>query len=121
MLAAMTTLLMTLTVAAPADVKGKWDGTVSAPRSDGTTAEDTVLMILDQKDTAVSGTLGGSESDQHPITSGSIDGNKVTIVATHVNNGREYRLELMLDGDQLKGTVAMGERKGEVHVKRRKE
>ena len=119
MLLAMTTLLIAF-AAAPADVKGKWDGTVSAQRPDGSTAEDTVLFILDQKDTAVTGSIGGSETDQHPITSGTIDGNKLTLVAKNANNDREYRLELTLDGDDLKGTVVMGERSGQIQARRRK-
>ena len=120
MLLAMTTLLIAFAAAAPADVKGKWDGTVSAQRPDGSTAEDTVLFILDQKDTAVTGSIGGSETDQHPITSGAIDGNKLTLVAKNANNGRDYRLELTLDGDDLKGTVVMGERRGQIQARRRK-
>jgi hypothetical protein len=121
MLLAMTTLLMTLAAAAPADLKGKWDGTVSAPRADGSTDEDTVLLVLDQKDKAVTGTIGGNENDQHPITEGTIDGSKVTILAKHAGNGREFRLELTLAGEELKGTVTSGERRGTVHARRRKD
>ena len=120
MLIATTGLLMALMVAAPADVKGTWAGTVSAQRDDGSTVEDTVLLILDQKDKAVTGTLGGNENDQHPISEGSIDGNKVTLLATHTTNGREFRLELTLEGEELKGTVTSGPRKGTIQMRRRK-
>ena len=113
MLAAMT--------AAPADVKGKWDGKVTAQREDGSAAEDTVLLILDQKDASVTGTIGGAESDQHPITTGTIEGNKVTIVARHTTNDREFRLELTLANDELTGTVVSGTRKGQLVAKKRKE
>ena len=121
MILATAVLLATIAAPAPADVKGKWDGTVSATREDGSTSDDTVLLVLDQKDTKISGTIGGSETDQHPITSGSIDGNKVVIVAKHTTNEREFRLELMLENDQLKGTVTSGARKGTVVAKKRKE
>ena len=120
MLLVMTTLLVTLTAAAPVDVKGKWSGTVSGQRADGSTAEDTVLLVLDQKDTAVTGTIGGNEGDQHPITTGTIDGNKLTILAKNPA-GREFRLELTVDGDELKGTVTSGERKATVQARRRKD
>jgi len=113
MLAAMT--------AAPADVKGKWDGTVTAQREDGSAAEDKVLLILDQKDATVTGTIGGSESDQHPITSGTIEGSKVIIVAKHATNEREFRLELTLGDEELKGTVVSGTRKGQIVAKKRKQ
>jgi len=120
MVLAMALMLAAVT-AAPADVKGKWDGKLTAQREDGTTSQDTVLLILDQKDATVSGTVGGSESDQHPITSGTIEGNKVTILAKNANNDREYLLELTLENDELKGTLTSGTRKAEVAVKKRKE
>jgi hypothetical protein len=113
-------ILATVT-AAPADVKGKWDGKLTAQRDDGSASEDTVLLILDQKEAAVTGTIGGSESDQHPITSGTIEGSKVTIVAKNTNNDREYRLELTLENDELKGTVVSGTRTAQVVAKKRQE
>jgi hypothetical protein len=48
MLAPATILLSALTVA-PADVTGKWEGQLTATRSDGSTHQDTVLLILTQK------------------------------------------------------------------------
>jgi hypothetical protein len=45
----------------------------------------------------------------------------VTLVAKHEKNGREYHLELTLEGDTMKGTLTSGERRGELLVKRRKE
>jgi hypothetical protein len=120
MLFAMIGLSLTL-LGSAADVKGKWDGKITGQRPDGTTSEDTALLVLDQKGTTITGTVGGNESDQHPITSGTIDGNKVTIQAKHSKNEREYRLELVVDGDTMKGTLTSGERKGELVVKKRKE
>lgn len=104
-----------------ADVKGKWEGTLVGERSDGTTSEDTALLILDQKDSTITGTVGGNEGDQHPITSGKIDGNKVSLQARHAVNGREYQLELTVEGDEMKGTLTSGERKAQLSVKKRKE
>lgn len=112
--------LSAVLTAAPADVKGKWDGTITAQREDGSTHQDTALLILDQKDSAVTGTVGGNEDDQHPITSGTIDGNKLTILARHKENGREYRLELTVDADDMKGTLSSGQRQAQLVCKRRK-
>ena len=117
----MMALMLAAVTAAPADVKGKWDGTVTAQRDDGSASEDTVLLILDQKDATVTGTIGGSESDQHPITSGTIEGSKVTILAKHTTNEREFRLELTLSDEELKGTVFSGTRKAQIVAKKRKE
>ena len=100
---------------APADITGKWEGKISS--TDGSGQEDTALLILTQKDTTITGTIGGSETDQHKITSGRIDDNKVTIKTT-TPNGREITLELTVDNDEMKGTITAGERQGKLHVKR---
>jgi hypothetical protein len=121
MVFAVAALLLTLTAGSPADVKGKWDGKVTSQRDDGTTSEDTVLLILDQKGTTITGSVGGDESDRHPITSGSIDGNKVSMVAKNKKNGREYQIELTVENDEMKGTVTSGERRGQLVLKKRKE
>lgn len=115
------TLLLTLVAGQAVDVKGKWDGTLTAQRPDGTTSEDTALLILDQKGTTVTGTVGGDESDRHPITSGTIEGNKISLQATNARNGREYKIELTVDGDNMKGTLSTGDRQAQLVAKRRKE
>jgi hypothetical protein len=120
MLAIATILLSALTVT-PADVSGRWEGNLTATRSDGTAHEDTVLLILSQKDGKITGSIGGAENDQHPIATGTIDGDKVVITATHATNGREYRLELTLQNEELTGTVTAGEQRAQIRAKRRKE
>ena len=120
MLLAMATILLSALTAAPADVTGKWEGRLTATRSDGSAHEDTVLLILNQKDGTITGSIGGGEGDQHAITSGTIDGDKIVIAARH-ENGREYRLELTLQNEELNGTVTRGDQRAEVRTKRRKE
>jgi hypothetical protein len=120
MIMAVAGLVLALLAPAPADVKGKWDGTVTATRDDGTLNEDQALLILDQKDNTVTGTVGGSETDQHPITSGTIEGSKVVLLAKNANNDREYRIELTLENDELKGIISTGDRKAQLVAKRRK-
>ena len=122
MMLALATFLLSALTAAPADVTGKWEGRLTAIRSDGSAHEDTVLLILKQdKDGTITGTIGGGENDQHAISTGRIDGDKVVIAARHETNGREYRLELTLQNEELNGTVAAGEQRAEVRTKRRKE
>ena len=121
MLTAMLGLLLVgLVSTSPADVTGTWDGSVSATREDGTADEDRALLILKQKDGTITGTVGGDENDQHPITKGTIEGNKLSLTAQRKSDGRELRIELTVDGDEMKGTVAMGERHGQVKLKRQK-
>ena len=114
-------LSLALVTGSAADITGKWEGKITGERPDGTKSEDTALLILIQKDSTITGTVGGSETDQHPITSGTIAGNKVTILAKNAKNDREYRVELTVDGDAMKGTLTSGERRGELVVKKRKE
>ena len=112
--------LMLILVAAPADVTGKWEGTLTGQREDGSKNEDTALMILAQKETTITGTVGGGESDQHPITSGKIEGNKITLEAKSAS-GREFHIELTLENDELKGTIAAGGgRLGQLQLRKKK-
>ena len=120
MMLAIATIFLSALTAAPADVTGNWEGSLTATRPDGSSSDDTVLLILTQKDGTITGTVGGSETDQHPITAGTIDGDKVVIAARHATNGREYKLELKLQNEELTGTVTSGEMRGEVRTKRRK-
>ena len=120
MLFAIASLALTLLVGAPADVTGTWEGKLIGQRPDGTTSEDGAYLVLAQKGTTVTGTVGGNIDDQHPITTGTIDGSKVTLQATHSSNGREYKVELTVEGDEMKGTVTSGERTAQVSVKRLK-
>ena len=121
MLFAVAALSLFLVAGPAADVTGKWEGKISGVRGDGSKHEDTALLILKQKDTTITGTIGGSETDQHPITSGTIDGNKITIQATSTTNDRQFRLELTVEGDEIKGTMTSGERKADLVAKKRKE
>jgi hypothetical protein len=120
MLFAVAGLSLALVVGSAADVTGKWEGKITGQRPDGSTSEDTALMILEQKGSTVSGTVGGNESDQHPITNGTIEGSKVTLQAKNAKNDRQYTIELTIDGDEMKGTMTAGERKGQIVVKRLK-
>lgn len=116
-------LVLALAATAPAavDVTGKWEGKITAQREDGSSAEDGALLILEQKGTTLTGTVGGNEDDRHPITSGKIDGSKITLTAKNKNNDREYQIELTVDGDEMKGTLSSGTRRGTIALKRRKE
>jgi hypothetical protein len=120
MMLAIATILLSALAAAPADVTGTWEGSLTATRSDGSSRDDTAVLILTQKDGTITGTVGGSDTDQHPITAGTIQGDKIMITARHATNGREYKLELKLQNEELTGTVTSGEMKGEVRAQRRK-
>jgi hypothetical protein len=67
----------------------------------------------------VTGSIGGSETDQIPIATGTIDGNRLTLTATSAN-GREFRLELSVENDDMKGIVTAGGRRGQMVARKRK-
>jgi hypothetical protein len=120
MLLAIAALCLSVLTGAAADVTGTWEGKITAERPDGTTADDAALLILQQKGSTVSGTVGGSETDRHPITSGTIEGNKLTLQAKNANNERTYKVELTISGDEMKGTLTSGDRVASLAVKRKK-
>lgn len=120
MLLAIAGLVLALSTGAAADITGTWEGSITAQRPDGTTSDDGAYLILKQKGSEVTGSVGGNVNDQHPITKGTIEGSKVSIQATHSTNGREYKVELTVEGDQMKGTVTSGDRTAQLSVKRLK-
>jgi hypothetical protein len=120
MLLAVAGLLLALTGGIQTDVKGRWEVTLSGQRPDGTAIEDPALVILEQKGTTLTGSVGRDDNDRHPITSGTIEGNKVTLLAKHAVNEREYRVELTVANDEMKGTVSSGEMRANLLLKRKK-
>ena len=120
MMLALVTLL--LSVAAPQiDVTGKWEGTLSATRPDGTAVNEPLLLILEQKEKTVTGSVGRDEADRHPVTAGTIDGSKIVLTAKNARNEREYKLVLTVENDELKGTVESGGMTAQIQTKKKKE
>jgi hypothetical protein len=113
-------LAVALAAAPAADISGKWSGTLTAQRDDGSKHEDTALLILTQKGTTITGTVGGHENDRHPITKGTIDGNKIALEAT-LQNGRVMTFALSVENEDMKGTIQMGERTAQIVLKKQKE
>ncbi len=115
----VASLVLSLVQGGPASVQGTWDGTITSQTQKGSPNEDTALLVLTQKDSTITGTIGGNENDQMPITSGTLEGRKVTLTAK-ADDGREFHVELTLDTDQLTGTVTSGNRSAQVVARRRK-
>ena len=87
-------------MAMAADVTGKWTGTLAPEGDDSHTA----FLVLTQNGTAITGTGGPDESQQFPIQTGKIDGNKIVLeISPH--EGALYHMELVLDGDHIKGDI----------------
>ena len=84
-----------------ADVAGKWTGAFTSPDGNAQTA----LVVLKQDGSVITGTAGPDESQQWPIKKGKIEGNKVSVEVTSEENGMVYTVELVLEGDHLKGDI----------------
>jgi len=98
-------LALTLAVAADVDATGKWTGSLSITNSDGGTKESTALLLLKQRGTEITGSVGPREDDQAAILKGTITGNKVTIEAEH--DGHTVKFDLVLAGDRMTGDASL--------------
>jgi len=90
----------TLAVAAD-DVTGKWSGTFKMTGPNGEANESMAVLILKQKDTAITGTVGPNEEQQFPIAKGKIDGDKITLEADH--DGHPLNFTLVLAAGRITG------------------
>lgn len=102
----MKTLVCTLLIALfamtamAADASGKWSGTFAPEGQDPNRA----FVVLKQSGTTLTGSAGPDEGQQWPLSNGKIQGNKITGDVTSPE-GVVYKLDVVLEGDHLKGTV----------------
>ncbi len=99
-----------------ADVTGKWSGTAVMAR-DGETHDQSAYFVLKQEGSAITGTAGPSEGDQHPLKDGRIEGNDITFEVEH-EGASNVRVRLKVDGDDHMTGEATGETdEGQFRVK----
>jgi hypothetical protein len=93
-------------VAAPdTDITGKWSGSFHMTRPNGETKDSTAVLMLKQMGTEISGSVGPNEEEQHPVTKGKIEGNKITLTAE--DEGRSIQFDLVLAADRITGEAHM--------------
>ena len=99
-------LLKAQTPAAAPDVSGRWIGKFSAT-TDGQTKEEGGYAILEQKGTAISGSVGPRADRQQAINSGTIETVKgvTTVKFDSGRAGHILSFELTLTGGKLTGTI----------------
>ena len=125
----MRTILLLIMVAtlagiaiADTNVTGKWSGSFNVMDENGGTKESTAVLMLKQSGSEITGTVGPDEGEQHAITKGKIDGDKITLESADGNVS--IKLDLALAGDRITGNVsAVGEgrnMKGKIDVTRAK-
>jgi len=92
-----------LLTAADANVTGKWSGTFS---TDDGSDSGSAVVILKQTGHQITGSGGSEEDPSWPIEKGTVTGNKVNIEVKRPD-GTLYKCDLVVDGDHLKGAVAV--------------
>jgi hypothetical protein len=104
-LACVCILLCAAITLSAADVSGKWSGTTTMTNAQGETNEGTAFVIFKQNGAEITGTAGGDENQQFPITNGKIEGNRITFEVQ--TDGPLYKVDVMLVGDHIKGEATV--------------
>jgi len=114
--------VLTLYAAPDTNVTGKWSGKFNLTDQEGQSKETTALLVLTQSGSGVTGTVGPDEGEQHTITKGNIDGEKLTLIVEE--DGRTIQFNLVATADRITGDVNLsngGEtRKAKIDVTRAK-
>jgi hypothetical protein len=93
---------------ADVNVTVKWSGSFIATGPGGQTKDSTAVLVLKQNGSDITGTVGPNEGEQHEITKGKIEGDKITLEAA--DGAHAIKFDLALDGDRITGEVnAVGE------------
>jgi hypothetical protein len=112
-IAALSLLLVTLAPVQPAaNLTGKWTGSFTLQRPDGTLNEMTIELNLTHKGKDLTGTAGPGADRQWPLTNGVVAGNKVTFQVKEHGDGPTLSFTLTVTNDRLVGE-ASGEDEGQ--------
>jgi len=102
LLVSLLLLIGLVTAAFGADVSGPWQGSFTPENGDGGQA----YLILKQTGGDIAGSGGPDATEQWPLSNGKITGNKITGEVKDPN-GVVYKLDLVVDGDHIKGNILM--------------
>ena len=110
----LAALCLALVTFAPAEqatnLTGKWSGSFTVARPDGTTANQGIELNLTQKGNELTGTAGPNPETQWTLSKGVVAGDKATFVV-QVPDGPTITFALALTKDRLVGD-ASGEEGG---------
>jgi hypothetical protein len=108
---ALLVLAAPLAAQTAASLTGKWEGSMTRLRDDGTEDKNTVVFNLTQKGAVLTGTAGPADQ-QIEITKGAVKAGKATF-EVQVPNSTLFKFSLSIVKDRLQGDVT-GERGGVV-------
>lgn len=108
------------------DFNGKWTGTLTGIRPDGTTGNPNPMeMNLTQKGKVLTGTAGPNAETQWKVENGVVTGNKATFQVTQATNGVVHKFTVTLTRDKIAGDIVSelnGEtRKGKMEATKAKQ
>ena len=92
---------LALSAAADTNVTGKWTGNFKVIEPEGEAG--TAFLVLKQNGSEISGTVGPDEGEQHTITKGKIEGDKITLLIEE--DGRTIKFDLVAAADRITGDV----------------
>lgn len=88
---------------ADVNVTGKWTGSFKITTGDGDSKDSTALLVLTQNGSDITGSVGPNEGEQHTITKGKIDGDKVTLLIEE--DGAAIKFDLVATADHITGSA----------------
>ncbi len=91
--------------APPWSPSGNWVGTFDVVNGDGSVEPGNAFLSLAQSGSSLTGGAGDASDHLSPITSGSVQGQKLTFTVT-VNPQTKVNFTLSQDGDHLRGTAS---------------
>jgi hypothetical protein len=94
-------LLLSAATMMAADLTGKWRGSFETTNDNGETRKGSAYFDLKQEGTTVTGVAGPNESEPHQVKNGKFENNKFTF--TVLAGDDDMKVELLLEGDELKG------------------
>jgi hypothetical protein len=110
----LAALAPSVTAQTAASFTGKWEGTFTRVRPDGTEDKDEVVFDLTQKGKVLTGKAGPA-SQQWDIAKGAVDAGKATFEVQQPN-GPLFKFTLTIVKGRLQGEMA-GERDGVVRAR----
>jgi len=91
-----------------ADLTGQWTGSFDMTAADGSANPSTAYLDLKVSGSTVTGTIGPSQEQQHPIKNGKLDGKKLTFEIGG-DDHPAIKFDLVYEGDTIKGTAIQAE------------
>ena len=104
------------------DISGKWTGNIEvSDTASGTTINTPVRAEFQQKDSAVSGSIGRREDETtERIRNGKVEGGKLVFEVVSAESNGTIHFTLTVDGNrmegEMKGAVDTGPISGKVHL-----